>query len=95
MLVQRDETVYKAECDVPGFAANFVLDPTQKRTSYQQFQKLGYKWQSKLGRIFKLCLDSGEYLKVRNALLVLNKVIKVRCFGYCHTLNFIHHRIGL
>jgi len=29
-------------------------------------------------QVFRLALDSGEYVQIRNALIVLNKIVKVR-----------------
>lgn len=60
-----------------GFAVS-VTDAAAKQSTFEQFRKINYKWQNRALKIFVGCLKSGEYVQIRNALIVLNKVNKVR-----------------
>ena len=74
---KKSEGVYTAECaSRPGFGHNF-LEPDSKRASYADFVAVSFKWHSKLVRALASCLESPEFMEVRNALIVLTRVSKV------------------
>ena len=74
---KKSEAVYSAECaSRPGFGHNF-LEPDSKRASYADFVAVSFKWHSKLVRALAACLESPEFMEVRNALIVLTRVSKV------------------
>ena len=75
-LQQANEEVFSSEClSSVCFSANGK--PSTKRTTYEEFRRLNAKWQMKLARRFIDCLGSDEYVQTRNALLILNKIVKV------------------
>ena len=70
-----------------------VVDVSAKQSTFEQFRKINYKWQNRALKIFVGCLKSGEYVQIRNALIVLNKVNKVRChthveYAYIHVCTY-------
>lgn len=69
-----------------GFLVSMV-DPAAKQSTFEQFRKINYKWQNRALKIFVGCLKSGEYVQIRNALIVLNKVQKVGCWSFGHSLR--------
>jgi len=75
---REDPKVYEAECSSsPCFGINFTRLEDNKRASFKDFRKLNFKWQMKLARAFTAALASGEYVQIRNALIVLNRLVKV------------------
>jgi len=71
------ETIYSEECgSVPGFSTQFAK-PDSARATYQEFMAVNATWQSVLAKAFTTCLSSSEYLEIRNALIVLIKIVKV------------------
>jgi len=74
--VQADEEVFSKEA-LSSVCFSQNGKPATKRTTYQDFRRLNVKWQQKLARRFISCLESEEYVQTRNALLILNKVVKV------------------
>jgi hypothetical protein len=38
-------------------------------------------------QIFRTALDSGEYVHIRNSLIILNKIVKVQQLLMKHTLH--------
>jgi len=74
---KKSEAVYTQECaSRPGFGHNF-LEPDSKRASYADFVAVSFKWHSKLVRALAACLESSEFMEVRNALMVLTRLSKV------------------
>ena len=77
VAAQADEDVFSKEAQS---SLCFTMNgrAAAKRTTYEEFRRLNAKWQMKLARRFIDCLQSEEYVQTRNALLILNKVVKVR-----------------
>ncbi|CCJ30037.1 unnamed protein product [Pneumocystis jirovecii] len=87
----KDETVYNKEAkgtkNLPGFQKRWssgFRDKFQEcindddMLQYEEFKRLMYKWHRKLNQVFKICLDSKEYMHLRNAIIVLEKISE--CF---------------
>ncbi|KAM7255281.1 hypothetical protein ACFE04_020522 [Oxalis oulophora] len=71
---RRDETIYERECgNMPGFAVYYRY-PNSQRVTYGQFIKVHWKWSQKLTKLFIQCLESTEYMEIRNALIMLTKI---------------------
>jgi len=72
-----DEVIYREECSKrPGFSVSFnKVD--QRKASYPDFVKVVFKWYCKVSKSILACLESTEYMEVRNALHVLTKIIDV------------------
>ncbi|KAI5283533.1 THO complex subunit 2, partial [Ascosphaera aggregata] len=77
-----DKAVYTKEAygskrDLPGFAKTVGADgkPTTF-LDYEDFRRLLYKWHRLFCAALKTCLDSGEYMHIRNAISVLKAVVQ-------------------
>nr|XP_043608763.1 THO complex subunit 2 [Erigeron canadensis] len=69
-----DESVYERECgNMPGFAVYYRY-PNSQRVTYSQFIKVHWKWSQRITRLLIHCLESTEYMEIRNALILLTKV---------------------
>ncbi|KAJ1286808.1 hypothetical protein BS78_03G380500 [Paspalum vaginatum] len=72
-----DESVYERECgNKPGFAVYFRF-PNSQRVSYSQFVRVHWKWSSRITKVLNQCMESKEYMEIRNALIVLTKISSV------------------
>ncbi|XP_071702863.1 THO complex subunit 2 [Rutidosis leptorrhynchoides] len=72
-----DESVYERECgNMPGFAVYYRF-PNSQRVTYSQFIKVHWKWSQRITRLLIQCLESTEYMEIRNALILLTKVSNV------------------
>jgi THO complex subunit 2 len=72
-----DESVYERECgNKPGFAVYFRY-PNSQRVSYSQFVRVHWKWSSRITKALNQCMESKEYMEIRNALIVLTKISNV------------------
>ncbi|KAG5519102.1 hypothetical protein PMAC_002189 [Pneumocystis sp. 'macacae'] len=87
----KDEAVYNKEAkgtkNLPGFQKRWssgFRDKFQEHINdddmlqYEEFKRLMYKWHRKLNQVFKICLDSKEYMHLRNSIIVLEKISE--CF---------------
>ncbi|WJX48474.1 THO complex subunit 2 [Trifolium repens] len=72
-----DESVYERECgNMPGFAVYYRF-PNSQRVTYGQFIKVHWKWSQRITRLLIQCLESSEYMEIRNALIMLTKISSV------------------
>lgn len=72
-----DESVYERECgNMPGFAVYYRY-PNSQRVTYGQFIKVHWKWSQRITRLLIQCLESTEYMEIRNALILLTKISSV------------------
>ncbi|XP_024534234.1 THO complex subunit 2 [Selaginella moellendorffii] len=72
-----DESVYDRECgNMPGFAVLY-RDPNSQRVTFAQFVRIQWKWSSRLTKLLIHCLESSEYMEIRNALTILTKISSV------------------
>ncbi|XP_073059510.1 THO complex subunit 2 [Primulina eburnea] len=72
-----DETVYERECgNMPGFAVYYRY-PNSQRVTYGQFIKVHWKWSQRITRLLIQCLESTEYMEIRNSLIMLTKISSV------------------
>ncbi|KAI5293675.1 THO complex subunit 2, partial [Ascosphaera acerosa] len=78
-----DKAVYVKEAHgsknlLPGFALS--VGPDGKPTvllEYEDFRRLLYKWHRLFCAALKTCLNSGEYMHIRNTISVLKAVVNV------------------
>ncbi|XP_065856982.1 THO complex subunit 2 isoform X2 [Euphorbia lathyris] len=69
-----DESIYERECgNMPGFAVYYRF-PNSQRVTYGQFIKVHWKWSQRISRLLIQCLESTEYMEIRNALILLTKI---------------------
>ncbi|GAB2226287.1 hypothetical protein Drorol1_Dr00022088 [Drosera rotundifolia] len=72
-----DESVYERECsNMPGFAVYYRY-PNSQRVTYAQFVKVHWKWSQRITRLLIQCLESTEFMEIRNALIMLTKISSV------------------
>ncbi|CAJ2631336.1 unnamed protein product [Trifolium pratense] len=72
-----DESIYERECgNMPGFAV-YYKEPKRQLVTYGQFIKLHSKWSSKITGSLIRCLESSEYMEIRNALIMLTKISSI------------------
>jgi THO complex subunit 2 len=74
-----DKAVYEKEAigpTTPGFLKKWSVNASETvYLQYDEFRSVMFKWHKNLTTAFKICLDSRDYMHVRNALAVLEKVI--------------------
>ncbi|CAN8291333.1 unnamed protein product [Cochlearia groenlandica] len=69
-----EESVYENECgNKPGFAVYYRY-PNSQRVKFGQFVKVHWKWSGRITRLLIQCLESNEYMEIRNALIMLTKI---------------------
>ncbi|KAG9142240.1 hypothetical protein Leryth_007680 [Lithospermum erythrorhizon] len=74
---KKDESIYERECgNMPGFAVYYRY-PNSQRVTYGQFIKVHWKWSQRITRLLIQCLESTEYMEIRNALILLTKISSV------------------
>lgn len=60
----------------------FTDGTSSNHTTFEQFKALTFKWQQRVAKICKECMESKQYVQVRNALVFLSKMMKVCvCWG--------------
>ena len=96
-----DPAVFDTECaQFPGFLTVFrnALNTTstqsttsnkQEQLDYENFRHVCHKWHYKLTKSFIVCLESEEYLQMRNSLIILTKILPhyPRLTGFCSALE--------
>lgn len=61
--------------DLPGFTKKMGTDKSQYTfMEYEDFRRLLLKWHRNLSFAIKVCIGSGEYMHIRNAVNVLNNI---------------------
>jgi THO complex subunit 2 len=74
-----DKSVYEKEAigpSTPGFLKKWNINPSEAvYLQYEEFRSVMFKWHKNLTFAFKGCLESRDYMHVRNALAVLEKII--------------------
>ncbi|XP_031492162.1 THO complex subunit 2 isoform X2 [Nymphaea colorata] len=71
------DIIYERECgNMPGFAV-YYRDPNSQRVTYSQFIRVHWKWSGRITRLLIQCLESTEYMEIRNALIILTKISSV------------------
>lgn len=75
MRWHRETAVFAAECaKYPGFVTKFCeKDPVH--IDYESYRHVCHKWHYRLTKAFILCLDSGDYIQIRNSLIILTKLL--------------------
>ena len=79
-----DSNTFDNECaQFPGFLTVFrnALNSSpsatlnkQEQLDYENFRHVCHKWHYKLTKSFIVCLESKEYLQMRNSLIILTKI---------------------
>ncbi|XP_074593972.1 THO complex subunit 2-like protein [Brevipalpus obovatus] len=70
----KDKETFERECaKFPGFVTKFV-DKDPSHVDYENYRHVCHKWHYRLTKAFILCLESGDYVQIRNALIILIKM---------------------
>lgn len=81
----KDEALYTKQAignGLPGFLRVWVVrapgEPISESTmlQYSQFRTITAKWHKKLCEAFVACLESKDYMCIRNSILILTKIAK-------------------
>jgi len=74
-----DKTVYEKEAigpSIPGFLKKWSNNASETVSlQYEEFRSVMFKWHKNLTMAFRNCLDSRDYMHVRNTLAVLEKLV--------------------
>jgi len=101
MTWHSDPAIFDAECaSFPGFltvfrnslnssTSNAQSAQKQEQLDYENFRHVCHKWHYKLTKCFIVCLESEEYLQMRNSLIILTKILPQypRLTGFCSALE--------
>ncbi|ELU01720.1 hypothetical protein CAPTEDRAFT_223841 [Capitella teleta] len=83
MRWHKDKNVYEKECvEYPGFVTVFrkrdLLDKADSKADhldYENYRHVCHKWHFSITRAAVACLESEDYIRIRNALIVLIKIL--------------------
>ncbi|XP_041357183.1 THO complex subunit 2-like isoform X2 [Gigantopelta aegis] len=77
-----DIDIYEKDCaNFPGFVTVFrkKVDHTAKapveNLDYENYRHVCHKWHFRITKAMVACLESGNYIQIRNALIVLTKIL--------------------
>ena len=95
MTWHADQQTFENECGQhPGFLTvfrNAQISPVnkQEQLDYENFRHVCHKWHYKLTKSFIVCLESKEYLQMRNSLIILTKILPYypKLTGFCTALE--------
>ena len=76
MRWHNDKSIYDTEGARPGFALN-VSEIDGSCAPFDVFKNIMQRWEDKLLQVFSVAVKSSEWMEVRNAILVLNKILPV------------------
>ena len=72
------ESVYTAECaNTPGFISMMKSSASgneKQNLDYENYRHITFKWHFKLTKSLVVCLESKDYIQIRNGLILLTKV---------------------
>lgn len=70
-----EKEAYGVKKDLPGFTKRMGTDKSQYTfLDYEDFRRLLLKWHRNLSFAIKVCIGSGEYMHIRNAVNLLNNI---------------------
>ncbi|GAB6023947.1 THO complex subunit 2 [Chamberlinius hualienensis] len=76
-----DKSIFEKECaNYPGFVTRFRVANQPSESScdhvdYENYRHVCHKWHYKITKALVICLESGDYVQIRNALIVLTKIL--------------------
>ncbi|XP_044748967.1 THO complex subunit 2 isoform X1 [Coccinella septempunctata] len=80
MRWHRSKDVFEKECaNYPGFVTKFRVSnqhaDNMDNVGYENYRHVCHKWHYKLAKAMVTCLESKDYIQIRNALIILIKII--------------------
>ncbi|CAH0721695.1 unnamed protein product, partial [Brenthis ino] len=75
-----DRAAFHAECaHFPGFVTKYRVSnqftEANDHVGYENYRHVCHKWHYKITKAMVVCLDSGDYVQIRNALIVLIRIL--------------------
>lgn len=75
-----DKSIYDQECaNYPGFVTKYRVSnqfsENCDHVGYENYRHVCHKWHYKITKAMIICLDSKDYVQIRNALIILIKII--------------------
>ncbi|XP_022828903.1 THO complex subunit 2 isoform X1 [Spodoptera litura] len=75
-----DKQAFHRECaHFPGFVTKYRVSnqftEANDHVGYENYRHVCHKWHYKITKAMVVCLDSGDYVQIRNALIVLIRVL--------------------
>ncbi|KAG6465042.1 hypothetical protein O3G_MSEX014901 [Manduca sexta] len=75
-----DKQAFHRECaHYPGFVTKYRVSnqftEANDHVGYENYRHVCHKWHYKITKAMVVCLDSGDYVQIRNALIVLIRVL--------------------
>ncbi|KAK3866040.1 hypothetical protein Pcinc_028398 [Petrolisthes cinctipes] len=70
---------YERECaSFPGFVTKYRVSRQEANdyVDYENYRHVVHKWHYKITKALVTCLESGDYIQIRNAILILQGVIQ-------------------
>jgi len=81
----KDKQVFEEECSgYPGFITKFKATseietggtrPLTDFVDFENYRHVCHKWHYKIAKALVVCLESKDYVQIRNALIILNEII--------------------
>ncbi|KAL3266220.1 hypothetical protein HHI36_010402 [Cryptolaemus montrouzieri] len=80
MRWHKSKDVFEKECaNYPGFVTKFRVSnqhaDNMDNVGYENYRHVCHKWHYKLAKAMVTCLESKDYIQIRNALIILIKII--------------------
>ncbi|TKA78520.1 hypothetical protein B0A49_05121 [Cryomyces minteri] len=69
-----EKIAYGPKRNLPGFAKKLSAGKVVEFLDFEEFRRLMFKWHGNLNNAFKACFSGGEYMHIRNAIIVLKAV---------------------
>lgn len=75
-----DQNIFNRECaNYPGFVTKFRVSnqfsEANDHVGYENYRHVCHKWHYKITKAIVFCLDSKEYMQIRNALIILMRIL--------------------
>lgn len=75
-----DKVIYNQECEnYPGFVTKYRVSnqfsENCDHVGYENYRHVCHKWHYKITKAMIICLESKDYVQIRNALIILIKII--------------------
>lgn len=75
-----DKNAFHDECaQYPGFVTKYRVSnqftEANDHVGYENYRHVCHKWHYKITKAMVVCLDSGDYVQIRNAIIVLTKIL--------------------
>lgn len=75
-----DQATFNKECaNYPGFVTKFRVSnqfsEANDHVGYENYRHVCHKWHYKITKAIVFCLDSKEYMQIRNALIILMRIL--------------------